>query len=1065
VYEVDTAGVQKSVQYTHTCYDLAGDAVRSIAPRANRATISCTDDTVPFLTKTAYDAAHRTITVTDPAGRITRTDYDENDNVVSRTDEAGNVETTAYNQRDLPVKSVQPFTGGTTPRVLTTLLEYDPNGNRSRVITPRAYDASTDKQTFTKYVTSYVYDKVNQLVQTNLPSTGPGDQHYKYMAYDEVGNLVTVTQDVDQDKLSDVPKDLREDRTYFDPTGWILTSENHLDPVLHFDYDASGRQTFRAPEKKDPNSGATVINQTDKQEWHYYVDGMLSERTDGDAQKITYTYDADNVTRSLTDATGADVARQPTMTVQITPDGLDRPAKTRQRRSNETRWKATLSSYDLDNNILQRIDDREEDDTGAQLKAGRQNDYTYDGTDRLTQQVDQGKDTQASTSDDTRITTSYLPQGWELQRTTDKYVPGGSPVWQPKKVQDWTYYDNGQLKTMSTKNGSGTVLESHDLTYTDDDNQYVNGNQTVDTFKRSGPAASCSSATCTARYTYDARDRLKREEISNGSISDYTLKPPGTIEKEVQTGLDPATNTTTTRTTTYHHLGTRLDTVTSNGATNKYHYDTHGNVNCITGDTGTDADCERPNGSLIDYSYDGLDRLTGYQDSANSINTSYEYDALDRQARQEKHGSAGGPTTNFSYLGLSDKVTKEEQLDTGGSVSRTKEYSYDAFGSANGMTDTPTGQSSKSYLYGKDPLGSVSQLIDESGKAAAAYGYKPYGDTDPSLSAGDTNSKNPINPIRFTEKRYDSGSGTIDTGSRRFGPSNQFLQEDRYSGALSDLGLSTDPLTANRYSLAGGNPANFVEVDGHFSIDGLLGDAKDAFNDVAGTVNNAVGDAKDAVGDIAEGAAGVVSDAAKFVWDNKVTFGSIAAGIGCGIATAGTAAAVCAGAVNLAAGAYDAVNECEGGDAGCIAKTAGVSLIPGGRVAKGLEKTAGRLAASQISKHDDLLGDLASKAQRAEGPGHGPVYGTRVHKRFSDEIKALGRDDLHSEVSYLNGKVVPNGTRGSVRLDAVEGRRHAPTAVHDLKTGSAKLTKKRVKTIRSHLPDGYRNIPIKEIRR
>jgi hypothetical protein len=45
--------------------------------------------------------------------------------------------------------------------------------------------------------------------------------------------------------------------------------------------------------------------------------------------------------------------------------------------------------------------------------------------------------------------------------------------------------------------------------------------------------------------------------------------------------------------------------------------------------------------------------------------------------------------------------------------------------------------------------------------------------------------------VRYIEKRFDSGSGTLDMGARRFGPSNRFLQEDRYCGSLADLGLST----------------------------------------------------------------------------------------------------------------------------------------------------------------------------------------------------------------------------------------------------------------------------------
>ncbi len=38
---------------------------------------------------------------------------------------------------------------------------------------------------------------------------------------------------------------------------------------------------------------------------------------------------------------------------------------------------------------------------------------------------------------------------------------------------------------------------------------------------------------------------------------------------------------------------------------------------------------------------------------------------------------------------------------------------------------------------------------------------------------------------------------------------------DQYQGALADLTLSADPLTQNRYNLAGSNPLSAVEYDGH----------------------------------------------------------------------------------------------------------------------------------------------------------------------------------------------------------------------------------------------------------
>jgi hypothetical protein len=112
---------------------------------------------------------------------------------------------------------------------------------------------------------------------------------------------------------------------------------------------------------------------------------------------------------------------------------------------------------------------------------------------------------------------------------------------------------------------------------------------------------------------------------------------------------------------------------------------------------------------------------------------------------------------------------------------------------------------------------------------------------------------------------------------------------------------------------------------------------------------------------------------------------------------------------------------------------------------------------------DDLAG-AASRAASNVGPGSGSVYGTRVHSAFADEIAALGRSDLFSEVSYLNGQVVPYGTPGSVRLDVVVGSPSAPTAIWDLKTGSAALTPGRIAQIQSHLPPGFQTVPVLEVR-
>lgn len=69
------------------------------------------------------------------------------------------------------------------------------------------------------------------------------------------------------------------------------------------------------------------------------------------------------------------------------------------------------------------------------------------------------------------------------------------------------------------------------------------------------------------------------------------------------------------------------------------------------------------------------------------------------------------------------------------------------------------------------------------------------------------------------EKPIQAAADGLDMGARRYGPdAARFLQPDVFNGALSDLALSSDPLTANRYGLAGGNPLSFIESDGHMPV-------------------------------------------------------------------------------------------------------------------------------------------------------------------------------------------------------------------------------------------------------
>ncbi|HTD06251.1 RHS repeat-associated core domain-containing protein [Undibacterium sp.] len=143
--------------------------------------------------------------------------------------------------------------------------------------------------------------------------------------------------------------------------------------------------------------------------------------------------------------------------------------------------------------------------------------------------------------------------------------------------------------------------------------------------------------------------------------------------------------------------------------------------------------------------------------------------------------------------------------------------------------------------------------------------------------------------------------------------------------------------------------------------------------------------------------------------------------------------------------------------------TAAVIGTAGAGAVTGVFSGAATATATATTTLAEDLGSAAQRAAQTVGPGRGPVYGTRVHSAFENEVNALGKDNVHTEVSYLNGQVVPYGTKGSVRLDVVNGPVNAPISVYDLKTGSAALTPARIQQIQSNIPGGS-SVPVIEIR-
>jgi YD repeat-containing protein len=860
VYGTDTSTAQ--TRNTHLCYDIAGDLRSVTSPRADLATVTCPGDgpaAAAFTSTYTYDAAHRRLTSTDPLGHQTRTTYDANGNVATAEGDIDtasgrkSVTTVSYDQRDKPVKSVQRFDG--TSRDVTSLVEYDPNGNRSKLISPRGFDTRPNGpyDATAYYVTFFGYDAANQPTRIELPhdARDGSERQYVHNAYDPNGNLAWTSLPVTSSAASSVQDTARTVMTYFDP-GWIRTSDDPSNPKVAFDYTAQGWQASRVPERK---AAPGTSDMTQKMTWEYFADGQLKSRTDNGGQPNTFRYDVNDNLVQAADATGLTDPGETAMNTEATWTGFNQPAKIRNRKQNAAVWTFTDYTYDKNGNTTTRRENGEEDTAGTQTKAPRTNTMTYDGADWLASQLDLGVD--SACKDDQRIVNTFWGTGAERQR--DVYRAGIGCVadpttWPKKQTTNWTQFDNGKLRTLTTKNGAGTTTESHDVTYIDA-GVYLNGNRVTDHYvlaradTATGATTCLTTAPCDAKYTYDARDRLLTHQLRTGRTDTYTLDEPSKLIGDTTIrGGNVTTQVKNGTTTTKKYTASQLTEVSTGGVTGKYWYDDFGSVDCLTLAAGSQANCSPSDGAtpsanlITDYAYDYLQRLQGlsqYAGGTRTDHTSYTTDALDRTSKEvEDHSGTGNDrTTVFTYQGLTNRATEEKQ--TGGTNPRTKTFSYDSYGHRLSMTDTATGGTAEpdKYTYGHDVHSSVSQLIDDTGKVKASYGYDAYGGADAAssdpqaLTTGDTNNLAPTNPYRYSNRRMDSGtassnastvpngSGGYNMGARRYGPDTAtFLQQDMYAGALSNLGLALDPLSQNRYALAGGNPISYIETDGHMVV-------------------------------------------------------------------------------------------------------------------------------------------------------------------------------------------------------------------------------------------------------
>ena len=349
--------------------------------------------------------------------------------------------------------------------------------------------------------------------------------------------------------------------------------------------------------------------------------------------------------------------------------------------------------------------------------------------------------------------------------------------------------------------------------------------------------------------------------------------------------------------------------------------------------------------------------------------------------------------------------------------------------------------------YDQDHLGNIRQVTQDyngmsKGKVIQTMNYYPFG-----AEFCDNSTKSYVQNHKYNGKEFDNmhGLNTYDYGARQYNPVT--ARWDRMDQ------LSEDYYPYSPYNDCLNNPVKNIDPDGNSPTiaTGLIGAACGAIIGGAieagtqlynnGKITNwrAVGGAA-VQGGITGGVAGLTCGASLVV-------------------TAGTAATanVAGGYLNSKIqGSQYSLNNAIGDF------TIGGVFGTGGKlIGNGLNSLANN---SPIKDAASKLTNVAHRALTTLGDGKGSVYGTKAHGLFSSMAEGMkvGKYQIKTEVSYLNGQIVKHGTKGSARIDAgLYNSKGQLVAVFDLKTGGASLTAKQV----AHIQKQTRtNVEVIEIR-
>jgi len=773
-------------------------------------------------------ALHQTDTVFDEMNRVVKTDrlhvdegglfvgdgkstttfeYDTENKLVKVTDDRGLTTTTVWDTADRESKVIGELGNEVETR-------YDRNGN---VTTTIQRDKSSDfSSPVDTYISAFAYDGLDRLVRSVDPAMDIVETFY-----DSRSNAVRTSDGV---RGSGNTGNIVLYR--YDALDRLVETERKLTTTGRGDGAALGSIVTKSQYDDDSLLVSDTDHNNNTTSYRYDSVGRMVELVYADNSKRRTTYNTDNQVTSWTDPNGT--------TCRMTYDGMSRLtrrdvtrgtgvlATTKELFHYDGASRTTLVENDdiFSSNLMScrfawdSLDSRTLDQQGThavrstydgmanRVTCSYPGDFASSGRRTLTSAYDKLNRLQSISDAAGRIVTNHYKGPGRLEQR--EYGATTSPV----SKLDCGYDAMPRLVDMVHETGSKQLIAGFQYGYDREHNRLfekrTHQSNRGDVYAYDSIYRAADNKQNVDLTAVSAGQEIKPENFSSGDRLQYSYDGVGNRTQVVSTVATVATTTTYTLGAANLYASIKV----GNQAARNFQYDNNWSMK---------ADGRH------EYSYDFKNRIVEVRDqTTKAVRVRYSYDAVDRRAMKVVNPTSQTPSATV-YVFDGDQVVEER--DRNDALLRqhvwgngTDELCQQKVGS----------QTSKTFYAHENSIGSITALVDGTGKIVERYSYDPFGNTSVALD-GKTG-----NEYRFHSARFDPETGLYCMRARYYQPSlGRFVQRD-------PIGIWTDiPHVGNGFTFVRNDPINHIDPTGqdvwvaenwwgHMNIN--VGDPKGKYN-------------------------------------------------------------------------------------------------------------------------------------------------------------------------------------------------------------------------------------------